>query len=237
MRSLVSILVTALLWPAIAISENASECVVFLHGLARSSSSMDKTADAFEDRGFFVANVDYPSRKHKVETLAPMAIETGLAMCPADSKIHFVTHSLGGILVRYYLENNALPYLGRVVMLGPPNRGSKVVDRYRNVPGFKAFNGPAANQLGTGSDGIAAALGPVDFELGVIAGTRTINLILSLALPNPDDGKVSVENTKIEGMSDFIAVPHSHPFLMRASIVIEQALSFIENGRFEHGTP
>lgn len=226
-RFLSLLLLSAL--PSIA---GAADCVIFLHGLARSAASMQKIADAFESNGYAVANVNYPSRKHPIEELAPMAVDSGLAACPEDAAVHFVTHSLGGILVRYYLDANDLERLGRVVMLAPPNQGSEIVDGYRNIPGFKGINGPAGQQLGTDADGIVAELGPVDFELGVVAGTRTFNPILSQSLPNPDDGKVSVERAKIDGMTDFITVPHSHPFIMRAPVVIEQALIFIETGAF-----
>lgn len=215
----------------------AVECVVFLHGLARTSASMEKAAAVFEESGYAVANVDYPSRHKPIEELAPLAIEAGLAECPPGSVIHFVTHSLGGILVRYYLEQGEISNLGRVLMLAPPNQGSEVVDRLRSFPGFKAFNGPAGLQLGTGRDSIPLMLGPVDFEVGVIAGRRTFNPVLSQYLANPDDGKVSVENTKVEGMTDFIVVPKSHPFIMKSPIAIDQAFAFIETGRFVHDEP
>ena len=145
-----------------------------------------------------------------------------------------MVRTLGGILVRYFLEKNELPRLGRVVMIAPPNKGSQVVDMLRDIPGYELFNGPAGVQLGTDENSIPLTLGPVAFPLGVIAGTRTFNPILSLSLPNPDDGKVSVENTKIEGMIDFIEVPHTHTFIMRAEIVIEQVEYFLKNGSFGH---
>lgn len=193
---------------------------------------MQKIATAFEQKGYRVANIDYPSREHPIEELAPMAIKDGLAGCSEASTVHFVAHSLGGILVRYYLENESIPELGRVVMIAPPNQGSEVVDDYRNVPGFAGFNGPAGLQLGTDDDGIVSELGPVNFELGVIAGTASVNLILSQSLPNPDDGKVSVESTKVEGMSDFVQVRRSHPFIMRADEVIDYAIRFVQQGAF-----
>ncbi len=223
--------VIALLAPFAAVS---SECVILLHGMVRTPSSMDKMAHALTDQGFAVANVGYPSRKLPVQKLAPIAIERGLSECPPDSAIHFVTHSLGGILVRYYLKDKNIPRLGRVVMLAPPNKGSEVVDNLKNVPGYRLLNGPAGLQLGTDENSIPATLGPVEYEVGIIAGTSSINLILSQFLPDPDDGKVSVENTKVSGMRDFIAVPHSHPFIMQAPAVIEQAISFIRTGKFVH---
>ena len=163
----------------------AGECVIFLHGMARTASSMESAAETFKTRGYAVSNLDYPSRYHQIEELAPLAVEAGLADCPAESAIHFVTHSLGGILVRYYLETNSIPNLGRVVMLAPPNKGSHVVDNYRSIPGFEMLNGPAGLQLGTDAQSIPSQLGPVDYEVGVIAGTETFNPILSQFLPNP----------------------------------------------------
>lgn len=215
----------------------AAECVVLLHGLARTSASMEKLADTFKEAGYAVSNLDYPSRKYPIENLAPLAVEAGLSQCLSDSVIHFVTHSLGGILIRYYLEQENIPNLGHVVMLAPPNKGSGVVDKLRNFPGFKVINGPAGMQLGTGEDSIPSQLGPVDYEVGIIAGSKTFNPILSLYLKNPDDGKVSVENTKVEGMTDFVVVPHSHPFIMKAEIVISQTVSFIRTGRFLSDAP
>jgi len=213
---------------------NANDCVILLHGLARTANSMQDLADALVGHGYDVANIDYPSRKHPIEELAPMAIDQGIKECQGATKIHFVTHSLGGILTRYYLKHNHLDNLGRVVMLGPPNQGSEVVDKYRNVPGFVEFNGPAILQLGTDQDSVPLKLGAVDYEVGIIAGTKTINPILSQSLPSIDDGKVTVENTKVAGMQDFIDVPHSHPYIMKSDLVIQNMINFFASGRFLH---
>lgn len=212
----------------------AKDCVVLLHGLARSASAMDTMQQALNDAGYHIVNVDYPSREHAIEVLAPMVIPPALAQCRAEQSrtIHFVTHSMGGILLREYLQHNVITDLGRVVMMGPPNQGSQVVDNLKNVPGFEALNGPAGMQLGTGEHDIAKQLGPVSFELGVIAGTSSINLILSTFLPNPDDGKVSVENTKVQGMCALVTVEVSHPFLMKRQQVIDQVLHFLRSGSF-----
>ena len=211
------------------------ECVILLHGLARTAASMAVLDNALTGAGFTVANVGYPSRKHPIERLAPMAMELGIGECRGRSAsvIHFVTHSMGGILVRYYLADHRLPELGRVVMLAPPNQGSRVADELAGIPGFKLLNGPAGLQLGTGKDSVPLKLGPARFELGVIAGTRSINPILSGIIPELDDGKVSVENTKLKGMVDFLTLPHTHTFMMRSSRVIHQTVHFLRNGRFD----
>ena len=214
---------------------SAAECVVLLHGLARTSSSLNAMQQALEEDGYLTANIDYPSREHEIAELADIAVGEGLVTCRAGKdveKIHFVTHSLGGILVRQYLSTKTVDELGRVVMLGPPNQGSNAVDDLVGVPGFDWLNGPAGRQLGKGEASVPLALGPVDFELGVIAGNRTIDPITSAVLENPDDGRVSVEDTKVEGMDDFIIVTHSHAFMMRMRKPIELTKKFLRTGSF-----
>lgn len=228
----------AILMVLISLSEAVSAgCVVLLHGLARTSASMEPVAEFFAAHDYDVVNVGYPSRKKPIEELAPPAVREGINRCPPEKKIHFVTHSLGGILLRHYLTGHSIPRLGRVVMLAPPNQGSEIVDALGKVPGFKLINGPAGIQLGTDDASIPAQLGPVDFELGIIAGNKTFNPILSQFLPNPDDGKVAAEKTKVAGMADFIELPHSHSFIMNSSAVLEQSLAFIETGAFKHAEP
>jgi triacylglycerol lipase len=222
----------ALLFSTVA---TANECVILMHGMLRSSSSMQQMAEAIEKAGYTAVNVDYPSRDHTIEVLAPIAVERGLNLCKAAGaieKIHFVTHSLGGILVRKYLSENEIPKLGRVVMLGPPNQGSQAVDELGDVPGFDWLNGPAGKQLGKGPESVPLSLGPADFELGVIAGNRTIDPITSAVLDDPDDGKVSVADTRLEGMDDFIIVEHSHAFMMMMPRPIELTLQFLSSGSF-----
>jgi triacylglycerol lipase len=214
---------------------SAAECVILLHGLIRSSSSMSTMEEALQDEGYLTANIDYPSRDFEIAELADLAIEQGLAMCRAEDgveEIHFVTHSLGGILVRQYLSTGSIDELGRVVMLGPPNQGSIAADDFDGVPGIDWLNGPAGRQLGKGDDSVPLALGPANFELGVIAGNRTIDPITSAVLENPDDGRVSVVDTRLEGMDDFVVVEHSHAFMMRMRAPIDLTINFLKTGRF-----
>lgn len=225
--------------PPVAPRVASGQCVVLLHGLARSSSSMDALAAALDAAGYAVANVDYPSRAKPIEALAPEAIERGIAACRVAraTTIHFVAHSMGGLLVRQYLSGHALPELGRVVMLGTPNQGSEAVDRYGKAPGFDALLGPAATQLGTGPDSYATKLGPVNYPVGVIAGTQSINPLISSTIPGPDDGKVAVDRTRVEGMTDFIALAVAHPFLLTDADSIRQTLAFLRSGSFDHAAP
>jgi triacylglycerol lipase len=220
-------------------SNALADCVVLLHGLARTSKAMDKLASELAEVDYKVANIDYPSRERPIEELSPLAISEGIRQCqtPQNEKIHFVTHSMGGILIRYYLESNEIDNLGHVVMIAPPNQGSEVVDKLSGVPGYAVVNGPAGQQLGTDPNSIPSNMGPVDYSVGVIAGNKTFNPLLSQFLPNPDDGKVSVERTKVEGMADFVVVNASHPFIMEDDEVIGYTLRFLKSGSFGVGSP
>jgi triacylglycerol lipase len=216
-----------------------ADCVVLLHGLARTSKAMDKLASELAELDYKIANVDYPSREKPIEELSPLVVLEGIRQCqtPETEKIHFVTHSMGGILIRYYLESNEIDNLGHVVMIAPPNQGSEVVDMLSGVPGYALVNGPAGQQLGTDPNSIPSNMGPVDYSVGVIAGNKTFNPLLSQFLPNPDDGKVSVESTKVEGMADFVVVNASHPFIMEDDEVIGYTLSFLKSGSFGVSAP
>lgn len=215
-------------------SAKLSECVVLLHGLNRSLRAMEDMAEGLQKAGFSTANVDYPSQQGTVEMLAPMAVDLGLKRCRESGarRVHFVTHSMGGILLRYSHQANPIDDLGRVVMLGPPNQGSEVVDRMRDIPGAGFISGRAGMQLGTDKDSIPSKLGAVDFELGVIAGVGTINPWMSRMLPGYDDGKVTVERTRVPGMTGFMIVDSSHRYLMNSETVIRNTVAFLETGTF-----
>lgn len=212
------------------------ECVILLHGLARTNWSMHKMAGALTAAGYHVNNIDYPSREKTIEQLAGQVIVQGLKQCSFDGmgKIHFVTHSMGGIIVRYYLKNYEVEKLGRVVMLSPPSRGSEVVDELRDTVFFKWFNGPAGQQLGTGPDSLPLQLGPIDYPVGVITGDRHLFFDAHHAalIPGKDDGKVSVERAKLTGMTDFLIVPYAHTFIMDKKQVINETIYFLRHGRF-----
>ena len=207
--------------------------VILLHGLARTDKSMARLQRALEKEGYCVVNSDYDSRGGDIETLAVKAIEPALAACRPAQPVHFVTHSMGGILVRQYLADHQIDNLGRVVMLGPPNKGSEVVDTLADFPGFHFINGDAGLELGTGEASVPNQLGKADFDLGIIAGTRSVNLILSTMIQGVNDGKVSVESTRLEGMKDHIEMGATHPFMMNNNAVIEQVLHYLETGRFK----
>jgi len=210
----------------------AQDTVVLLHGLARSPKSMDRMDEALQSAGYHTLNLDYDSRHHSVETLAENVRTRILAQTKGARSIHFVTHSLGGILVRQIQASDPLPNLGRAVMLSPPNQGSEVVDRIGHWGLFKTINGPAGQQLGTAEDSFVNRLPSIDFECGIITGDRSINWINSGMIPGKDDGKVSIENAKETGATAFKVVHASHPMIMKKKSVIDEVIRFLKTGQF-----
>jgi hypothetical protein len=211
------------------------QCVVVLHGMARSKVYMRLIEADLEQAGYAVVNESVPTRKETIEQLA-QRVDAMVQQCRAGgaTRIHFVAHSLGGLVVRYWLSGHALPEAGRFVMLGTPNRGSEVADHYMRKRWYRFTTGPAGFQIGTARDSLPNRLGPPPMETGVIAGTRAASPALSGVFAGPNDGKVSVASTRLPGLADHVLVDNSHYFLTRSSTVLRQIRTFLANGRFEH---
>ncbi|HSI09042.1 MAG: esterase/lipase family protein [Rariglobus sp.] len=213
----------------------AADTVVLLHGLGRSPLAMARVAHDLRDAGYEVRNLPYPSQRADIRTLADATLGPVFTGAPAGARIHVVTHSMGGILVRQYLHDHGMPAsLGRVVMLAPPNSGSALVDRLQTWPLYRWINGPAGLQLGTASDSVPNTLGPLPpgVELGVIAGNRSLNPLFSSWLSGPGDGKVTVASTHLANESAHLTVPHSHTWLMWRTPVLAEVRAFLRTGCF-----
>lgn len=210
-----------------------NETVILLHGLARTRRHMKRLEKALRREGYEVHNLDYPSRLYPLEQLAERARqEVTVRLGQGASRVHYIGYSMGGLLVRAMLAAHRPRNLGRVVLLATPNGGSEVADFVRNNYFYRKFFGPAAQQLGTKNISALSFLGAPDYEVGALAGNFSIDPIGSMIIGKENDGKVSVESARLEGMKDFRVIPASHTFFPRNRKVIAETLHFIEHGAF-----
>lgn len=220
-----------------ALTSANTTCVMLLHGLGRTPLSMTTMAQRLESDGYRVTNLAYPSTDATIEVLTRDYLAPAIERCyRIDCQtLHMVSHSLGGILIRQYLQTDALPAGSRIVMLSPPNQGSEIADYLKTYSIYHWVTGPAGQQLGTQSNSVPKQLAAVGAPIGVITGSESWNPFFSYLIPGPDDGKVAVEHARLEEMADFLVVPASHTFIMDDDEVIDQTIHFLRCGHFDHG--
>lgn len=210
------------------------DCVILIHGAGRTCASMIPMQCFLMCHGYRVVNAQFTSTGRSIEEIADSDFPGILKELDPAAKVHFVAHSMGAIILRQYLASHAVTNLGRVVMLGPPNHGSEIIDRLRPFPLFRSILGRRLTELGTDSKDLPSRLGPAKFDCGVIAGDVPANPLTGAMLHGPNDGKVLVESARLDGMRDFLVVHHSHTWMIWNKDVMRQALAFLHSGAFDH---
>ena len=215
-----------------SIAQTGKDIVVVLHGLGRGKSAMRRLANSLEAAGYRAIRIGYDSLRDSPEEILKDIGQKIDSCCLGKSpNLHFVGHSLGGLLIRAYLAKYKPANRGHVVLIGTPNNGTKIVDKLRDNWWFQML-GPMAQKLGTDANGFSKTLGPPDYPVGVIAG-RKAGKDNEALVPGEDDGLVSIESTKIKGMSDFVIVEAGHSALRYDKNVVRHVVSFLKTGRFD----
>jgi hypothetical protein len=208
--------------------EPRGELVVLVHGLGRTRHSLARLARHLEREGFATARFGYPSTRRSIDDHAE-ALRSWLDRLEGVERVSFVTHSLGGIVVRAALERPpapGAPAVGRVVMLAPPSRGSSLAHALERWRPIRWILGPSGGELGDGA-GLTVAEPPPSVAVAVVAGARGRDGGWNPLVPGDDDGIVGVDETRLERPHEHLVVRGMHTWLMNRPAVREAVLRFL----------
>lgn len=222
------------------VAQPTGPVVILLHGLVRTSNSMNVMEKHLQGQGYTTVNFGYASSRKEVgdHAVALKSVIDGLGDQVTD--IYFVAHSLGNIVIRRYLHDTANPLTGlngdprirRIVMLGPPNQGSKVARTFKGSRIFRTIAGKSGDQLARNWAQLSPTLATPSAEFGIIAGGQENEAYSNFLLNGKDDYTVSVEETKLAGASDFMMHPLLHGTMMNQPIVLDATTRFFQQGFF-----
>lgn len=222
-------------FPAQNNKSTSPEVVIVLHGIAKTNRITYLLSKRIANAGFDVYNITYPSTKFTIQELADfLNNKINELSINKKKRVNIVGHSMGGLITRVYINKYKPKNIHRVVMIGTPNHGSELADKLKDWKIYKLkFGTKSGRQLGTDLEGLSEELGKVNYDLGIIAGISKTSPILSLMLPNDDDGIVSVESTKLDGMKEHIIMNFAHtPGIMYKSVA-DQTINYLKNGKFD----
>ena len=209
---------------------HSNTVVLLLHGLGRTSTSMSLMARRLEKENYRVINWHYNSTGSYIDSITGELHELIQPFQSAHTQISFVTHSLGGIIVRYYIQQYQPDNVGKIVMLSPPNSGSVIADMLHNSEIARFILGPNLKILRHNSDFLKSLTKLEDFDVGVITGTK--GQFFSLFMEETNDGKVSITSAYMKGIKDFQTIHRTHTWIMYSNEVIRKVIEFLNTGSF-----
>jgi pimeloyl-ACP methyl ester carboxylesterase len=217
----------------ITMPSRQSDTVVLVHGMGRGPVEMRLLASRIARAGFEILRVRYqPFGPTTEQVVASVAKQIEARCCNLPGRIHFVGHSLGGLIIRAHLAANRPDVLGRVVLIATPNAGTPFVDKYRNR-WWMGLAGPIARTLGTDAASFPNTLPTPNYPVGIIAGVKPSSITKQHQTSDIDDGIVPLASAKLSGMSDFITLKSTHAALRYRRDVARQTIAFLREGAFD----
>ena len=206
------------------------KAVILIHGLLQTSNCMNQMSISLKDSGFVPVEFDYPSTQISIPEAAGF-LNKMVTSLEGFTEIHFVAHSMGGLVVRSFSTGTHDQRVKRLVMLGTPNQGAELADITQQVWLVRTASGPGARQLGTRPNGLIKKLPVPNYEFAVIAGARGTYAGWNPLIPGDDDGTVTVASTRLPGAADFGTVCKTHGDLLGDEQAISQTVNFLKSGR------
>lgn len=214
------------------ISKGSKDLVVVIHGIADAPYMMWRIEKNLLEEGYSVLNFDYASTKWTMDSTITNLHTATDSIIPLYDNLHFVVHSLGAFVIRGYLSEYSNPKFENLVMIAPPNKGSIIAERFENLKLFEWRFGDAGQKLGKGYDDYWRTYPSPKIPFGIIAGGIGTKHGLNPLIPGDDDGVVGVQETVLEGYTDFIVLPGLHSSLLWQKEVIEQIIYFLSHEKF-----
>jgi hypothetical protein len=200
--------------------------IVLLHGQGRTRLSMVVLGKRFRSAGYQTLNFPYNQTIRSLDEISGQLVEF-IGQKVKTSDYHLIGHSLGNVIIRNAFRKDYPAGLGKIVMLAPPNQPAHLAKRLKKNLIYRVFTGDSGQKLSEEKFYRDLPIPRVPF--GVIAGDKGQSLTFS----EPNDGVVTVESTKLEGMADWILLHHGHTFIMNCKDTFEHCVRFVESGRFK----
>ncbi|MFC1490864.1 alpha/beta fold hydrolase [Candidatus Latescibacterota bacterium] len=213
--------------------EIKNEAVILIHGFGRTGRDMKKLETFLRESGYHTECPTLPTTLLTVKECTAIFEHDFPAIAEKYDTLHFVGHSMGGLIIRQFLSENSVPKLGRCVLIATPNQGTAIAGfaaKYFNFS-LKIFKSIEDFQPG----GMIFP-SPAHFpepEIGVIAGTGTTYMFLGKFLDGADDGLVPVDAVSFPGMKDFVVTPYGHNEIHKTEEVAVLVRTFLQNGTFD----
>ena len=205
--------------------------LILIHGINDTSKGFKKMEQHFSSQ-YKVININYPSLKYSIVDLSNKYLTPVMNKISKSDTINIVTHSMGAIILRQYLNEKYPKNIGRIIMISPPNHGSEVADFFHTLFLYKKIYAKAGSSLS--KDGLQKLNLPdsIGYNYGIIAGTGTLLPFFSIFIKGKDDGKISINRTKLSDMKDFITLHYSHDFIAKKKKTIKYTENYLKYGKF-----
>lgn len=216
------------------------KAVIVLHGIIGVRGSARPMCEFLQEQGGYeVFNVSYPSTRAEVGDHA-VRLAHIVEHLEGIEEINFVAHSMGNLIIRHYLASHTDETAGlrpderikRIVMLGPPNHGAPLSQKYAENKLYQAIFGISGRQLGSGWEELEPQLTVPRCEFAILAGGKGDGRGYNPLVPGDDDAIVNVSTTRLAGARDFAVLPLLHWSMMDDRRAAEYALRFLQDGYF-----
>lgn len=212
-----------------------NEIIILVHGFNKNKKDMSFLQKYFNNLNYETVTLSLPtifsSLEHCTDLFEEKLFKIQNIKNNRYSKIHFVGHSFGGLIIRKFLSRHFIKNIGRCVLIATPNQGSQLADITNNYFSFSLNIVKSLKSMLIQNLNISSPINE-SIEIGVIAGNKCNLLLGHLFLPKNNDGRVEINSTKIDNMKDYIILEYGHKEIHHKLKTANYIKSFLQKGEF-----